>query len=100
MNNRGGKNGSRSSVVRRGKRFAGTRVPALEIAWLRQHPARLDRSKVSRKSREKAVAAAFKNGKLAGVTILEDWELAYRKECFYYGIRALLELERKGRTRL
>jgi hypothetical protein len=30
-------------------------------------PAWIERSKVSRKSREKAVAVAFKNGKLAGV---------------------------------
>jgi hypothetical protein len=32
--------------------------------------------------------------------ILREWETAYRKECFYYGIRALLELDRKGATRL
>ena len=29
---------------------------------------------------------------------LKEWELAYRKECFYYGIRVLLELERNGST--
>src|SRR5213076_663584 len=29
---------------------------------------------------------------------LNEWELAYRKECFYYGIRVLLELERNGTT--
>ena len=33
-------------------------------------------------------------------TALREWETRYRKECFYYGIRALLELDRKGRTRL
>lgn len=31
---------------------------------------------------------------------LREWETAYQKECFYYGIRALLELDRKGSTRL
>lgn len=31
---------------------------------------------------------------------LHQWETAYQKECFYYGIRALLELQRKGKTRL
>lgn len=63
-------------------------------------PAWIDRSRESRKSREKAVAEAFRKGKLAGVTTIEDCELAYRKECFYYGIRALLELERSGKTKL
>ena len=63
-------------------------------------PAWIERARMSRKNREKAVAAAFKSGKLAGVTVLEDWEVAYRKECFYYGIRALLELERSGKTKL
>ena len=29
---------------------------------------------------------------------LKQWELAYQKECFYYGIRVLLELERDGTT--
>jgi len=63
-------------------------------------PAWIDRSQESRKNREKAVATAFKTGGVADVVTLEDWELAYRKECFYYGIRVLLDLERKGKTRL
>jgi hypothetical protein len=63
-------------------------------------PAWIARSRISRKSREKAVAIALKSGGVAAVMTLEDWELAYRKECFYHGIRALLELERKGKTRL
>jgi hypothetical protein len=46
------------------------------------------------------VAAALKTGGVAGVITLEDWELAYRKECFYHEIRALLELERRGKTKL
>jgi hypothetical protein len=29
---------------------------------------------------------------------LKAWEVAYQKECFYYGIRVLLELERDGHT--
>jgi hypothetical protein len=58
------------------------------------------RSRKSRKGREKDVATAFKKSKRARMTTLEDWELAYRKECFYRGIRALLDLEREGETRL
>ena len=63
-------------------------------------PAWIDRTHESRKNREKAVAAAFKTGGVADIMTLEDWELVYRKECFYYGIRALLELERSGKTKL
>ena len=63
-------------------------------------PAWIVRSRKSRKGREKAAAEAFRNGKVAGVMTLEDWELAYRKECFYHGLRALLELERSGKTKL
>jgi hypothetical protein len=70
---------------------SGTNVP----------PAWIDRAQKSRKSREKAVAMALKNGRVWDVTALEEWELAYhRKECFYYGIRVLFELERKGKTAL
>jgi hypothetical protein len=58
------------------------------------------RSRKSRKGREKDVATAFKKSKRTRMTTLEDWELAYRKECFYRGIRALLDLEREGETRL
>jgi hypothetical protein len=63
-------------------------------------PAWIDRSRKSRKNRERAAAAALKTGGVADVITLEDWELAYRKECFYHGIRALLELERRGKTKL
>ena len=34
------------------------------------------------------------------VLIVEDWEVAYRKECFYRGLRVLLELERDGQSLL
>jgi hypothetical protein len=32
--------------------------------------------------------------------LLREWEVAYQKQCFYYGIRALLEIGRKGKTSL
>ena len=63
-------------------------------------PAWIDRARQSRKGREKVVADALKSGRIWEVTSLEEWELAYRKECFYRGIRALFELERKGKTAL
>jgi hypothetical protein len=34
------------------------------------------------------------------IQALRDWELAYRKERFYRGLRALLTLERDGETTL
>lgn len=59
----------------------------------------IDRASASRVSRQKELAKALKAKKLDAVNLLKDWEIAYRKECFYYGLRALLELERKGRTK-
>lgn len=42
----------------------------------------------------------LKSGKVKDFPSLEDWELRFRKECFYHGLRVLLELERKGKTKL
>jgi hypothetical protein len=63
-------------------------------------PAWIDRAHASRKAREKTIARALQSGGVSDYLALEDWELAYRKECFYRGIRVLLELERKGRSKL
>jgi hypothetical protein len=51
-----------------------------------------------RKSRPKAQAtikAAAQELKM----VLKAWELAYRKESFYNGLRALLEISREGETK-
>jgi len=61
-------------------------------------PAWIDRAQDSRKKREKALAKLLRENSLDAVAALRDWELAYRKECFYYGLRALFELQRKGKT--
>lgn len=63
-------------------------------------PAWVDRARTSRVNRHKSVKKALQEGGIAEIAVLEDWELAYRKECFYHGIRALFELERKGKTTL
>ena len=63
-------------------------------------PAWIDRAKLSRKRRESELASALRKESLAAIYLLRDWELAYRKECFYRGIRALMEMERKGKTRI
>ena len=63
-------------------------------------PAWIDRAGESRKNREKVLAAALQENSLDAIGLLRDWELAYRKECFYYGIRALMELQRSGSTKL
>jgi len=54
----------------------------------------IERAKDSRKHREGNVAKVLRDGKLKDIIAVEDWELAYRKECFYRGLRILLELER------
>ncbi len=63
-------------------------------------PAWIDRATASRKNREKALAKALRANSLDAISLLRDWELVYRKECFYYGIRALMELQRSGKTKL
>lgn len=62
-------------------------------------PAWIDRSRESRKQREKALAIKLKAGHLDSYNMMRDWDIAYRKECFYNGLRALMELERKGKTK-
>lgn len=63
-------------------------------------PQWINRSQESRRGRQKAVANALRKGKIFEVETVEDWELAYKKECFYRGIRILMELERDGKTKL
>lgn len=61
-------------------------------------PAWIDRSTESRRRRQKALGKALRANSLEAVELLREWELAYRKECFYRGLRALLELHRSGKT--
>lgn len=63
-------------------------------------PMWIERSHASRVRFQKTVAKALQEGGPADIAVLREWELRYRKECFYYGLRALLELERKGHTKL
>jgi hypothetical protein len=51
-----------------------------------------------RKSRPKA-QATIKAAAQELKVVLRAWELAYRKESFYNGLRALLEISREGETR-
>jgi len=59
-------------------------------------PSWFERTSESRRHRHEGVAAALSAGDWAGVETLRDWNDAYRKECFYYGVRVLLELDRNG----
>lgn len=63
-------------------------------------PMWIERARHSRQNRQKDVARALRKGKISDIMKLREWEEAYRKECFYYGIRVLLELERSGSTDL
>ena len=51
-----------------------------------------------RKSRPKA-HATIRAAQQELTTLLKAWEIAYRKESFYNGLRALLEISRDGETR-
>lgn len=63
-------------------------------------PQWIERSGASRRTRQKKVAHVLRKGSVRQIPEVEDWEVAYRKECFYRGIRILFELERSGKTRL
>jgi hypothetical protein len=63
-------------------------------------PMWIERARESRKKREKALAQLLRENSLDALQALREWELCYRKECFYYGLRALLEMERSGKTKL
>ena len=60
-------------------------------------PSWVERYNQARVSKHADVAKALKKG-LNGYATLIEWEDVYKKECFYYGIRALFELERNGKT--
>jgi len=62
-------------------------------------PAWIERAKESRKRREAQLALALKSSSLDAMGLLREWELALRKENFYRGIRALMELSRAGETK-
>jgi hypothetical protein len=63
-------------------------------------PMWIERARLSRKGREPDVARILKKGRIKDFPYLEEWELTFRKECFYHGLRVLLELERNGKSKL
>jgi hypothetical protein len=63
-------------------------------------PAWIERARSSRKKHQDEVARVLRKGKIKDLPSLEEWELRFRKECFYHGLRVLLELERSGKSRL
>ena len=58
----------------------------------------IERSRTGRKARQAELGKLLKAGKLGAMDIIQDWHVAYKKECFYQGLRILLELERKGKA--
>jgi hypothetical protein len=59
----------------------------------------INRARETRKAKEKELGKLLEARSLDAVNYMRDWWLAYQKECFYYGIRALMELERHGKTK-
>jgi hypothetical protein len=63
-------------------------------------PMWIKRARESRKHREKVLAKLLRENSLDAIPALRDWELSFQKECFYYGVRALFEMQRSGKTKL
>lgn len=63
-------------------------------------PQWVERAAESRRNRHEEVTRTLRKGSVAEYHVLEDWDLAFRKESFYRGIRVLMELERNGKTKL
>jgi hypothetical protein len=80
-------------------------------------PRWIDNSRTSRKSNEPSIKkrllklkglrknhprskSAIKNAAKDLRDILNQWELKYRKEAFYRGVRTLLEIDRDGNSKL
>ncbi len=72
----------------------------LKAAGKNVPPMWIERARESRRGRHQDVAHALKEGDWGEIATLRDWELSFQKECFYYGIRVLFDLERKGKTDL
>lgn len=62
-------------------------------------PAWIERYHESRKKVEHEVGKILKKKNLDGYATLKDWVDKFQKECFYRGIRALMEIERQGKTK-
>lgn len=63
-------------------------------------PMWIQRASESRCRLHKEVAKALRRKSKTGQRILKEWEKRYSKECFYYGLRVLLELARQSKTKL
>jgi hypothetical protein len=94
-------------------RFQGSPARAFRKVTVNIPPKWIDRAREARKRREAELAAAMEEVKAlreerprARVAIMDadarlkrllnDWEASYEKECFYNGLRILLELDRDG----
>lgn len=58
----------------------------------------VERYKESRQKIEEKLKKLLKSKNLDAVALLENWQMIYQKECFYKGLRILLDLERYGKT--
>jgi hypothetical protein len=97
------------------ERFKGSPAKALGKITANIPPNWIERSRDARKSREVDLAdamrrlkglridrpratAAIKASNAEVKVLLQDWQTSYEKECFYNGLRILLELGRDGKS--
>ncbi|RPJ84465.1 MAG: hypothetical protein EHM13_04145 [Acidobacteria bacterium] len=97
------------------ERFKGSPAKALPKLTVNIPPNWIERAREARKNREAGLAramqelqqlrvgrpralVAIKEAEARLRRLLDDWEASYRKECFYNGLRVLLELRREGES--
>jgi len=82
-----GGNASEAYLMLHGK---GKAVP---YAWVKS-------AQDTRKKKQAELGAKLKEKSLDAVPLLREWEKALERERFYYGLRALSDLEQTGETKL
>jgi len=80
-------NASEAYLIMRGK---GKTVP---YAWVKA-------AQDARKKKQAELGAKLKEKSLDAIPLLREWENALERERFYYGLRALFDLEQNGQTKL
>jgi hypothetical protein len=60
----------------------------------------IERATQSRMARQKLLKKAMQAKDQESYDLIKDWCESFKKECFYYGVKVLQDLQRTGKTKL